>query len=80
MWIKTGTVICNTDEFTRFYIEEMPDNSYGVFGKQSEHISIILGAYRDFNRAQNAFNNFYSALERGQNAYMMQESDRIWSL
>ena len=78
MWIKTGTVICNTDEFTRFYIEKMPDDSYGVFGKQSEHISIILGTYRDFSRAKDALNNFYTALERGDKAHTMQESDRRW--
>ena len=78
MWIRTGNAINKTDEFTLFYIDRMPDDSYGVFGKQSEHISIILGTYRDFSRAEDAFNSFYAALERGDKAHTMQESDRRW--
>ena len=78
MWIRTGNVICNTDEFTRFYIQDMGDGYLGIFGKQSDNMSTLLGEYRDLRRATDAFNNFYAALERGQKAYQIQTSDRRW--
>ena len=78
MWIRVGNVIRNTDEFTRFYIEEMSDDFYGVLGQQTEHVAVILGTYRDLSKAVDAFNTFYSALERGEKAYKIQESDRRW--
>ena len=78
MWIRTGNVICNTDEFFRFYIQETPNNYYGIVGKRSDNEVVLLGEYRSQVRAAEAFNNFYSALERGDKAHMMQESDRRW--
>lgn len=78
MWIRVGNVIRNTDEFTRFYIEEMSDDFYGVLGQQTEHVAVILGTYRDLSKTVDALNHFYSALERGDKAHMMRESDKRW--
>jgi hypothetical protein len=78
MWIRTGNVICSTDEFFKFYIQDMGNGYYGVFGKCSDSTATLLGEYRSLVNATNAFNGFYSALERSDKAHMMQESDKRW--
>ena len=78
MWIKSDNVICRTDEFSRFYIEELPSGSFGIFGKQSDEISVVLGYYRDIRRAMEVFDDFYAALNRGDKAFTMPKSDGEW--
>ena len=78
MWIRTGDVICNTDEFRRFYIEEIPNGNYGVFGKQTENLSTLLGEYRSQIKAREIFDALYAALERGDKAFTMPNSDKRW--
>ena len=76
MWIRTGNVICNTDEFSRFYIEDIGNGSRGIFGKQSEEVSVLLGEYRDLRKAVEVFTEFYTALERGSNTFTIPKNDR----
>lgn len=77
MWIRIEDVICHTDEFSRFYIQEMPNGGYGVFGKHSENLSTLFGEYRDKRRATEVFDILYTALEHGDKAFKMPK-DRIW--
>ena len=78
MWIRTGNVICHTDEFCRFYVEEMPNRNYGVFGKQTENLSTLLGEYRSHIKAREVFDTLYAALERGDKAFTMPNSAKRW--
>lgn len=78
MWIRTGDVICNTDEFYRFYVEEMPNKNYGIFGKKSENLSILLVEYWSQIKAREVFGALYTALEHGDNAFTMPNSDKRW--
>jgi hypothetical protein len=56
----------------------MPDERFGIFGDESETRSVIFGTYRNLSRAEDAFNDFCSALERSENVYIIQESDKRW--
>ena len=78
MWIKSDNVICRTDEFSRFYIEELPNGSFGIFGKESDELSVILGSYRTIRRTMEVFDTLYSAFERGDKAFAMPKSEDRW--
>ena len=77
MWIRTNDVICKADEFSRIYMEDMSHGRYGVLGKGSDNLSTMLGVYKDSRKAKVVLDSLYIALEQGDDAFTMPESD-IW--
>lgn len=74
MWIRTNDILCKADEFSRFYID-IASGSYHIFGKESDNTSVVLGTYRDYRKAKEAFESLYTALEHGDRAFTMPRSN-----
>lgn len=75
MWIRIDDVICKADEFSRFYIENMPNGNCGVFGKESDSISVLLGTYKDCKTSKKVLDDLYFALRYGDRAFTMPKDD-----
>jgi hypothetical protein len=48
------------------------------FGKQSDNLSTLLGEYWSQIKAREVFDALYTALEHGDNAFTMPNSDKRW--
>ena len=77
MWIRTNDAVCKADEFSRFYIESMPNGYCAILGKESDSISVVLGVYKDCKKSNRVLDNLYSALKYGYHAFTMPKDDYV---
>lgn len=75
MWIRIDDVICKADDFSRFYVEHMPNGDYGILGKESDSVLVLLGTYKDCKRSKKVLDNLYFALRDGDRAFTMPKDD-----
>lgn len=70
MWIRTGNIICNVDDFSKFYIE-ICNGQYNVLGQESDSKATMFANYNTYSSAKAALDGLYTALERGDRTFTM---------
>ena len=62
-WISIGDYIINPDYFNIFYIEQIPDGKYIIFGEDKNGICWKLNEYNLYEMAKNALEFIFESFE-----------------